>query len=119
MLPGKQDFEHYRGDTFGATVELHEKTPEGEEGPVLDLTDAEVNAQLRVDEDTPDPDFIAFVATIQDPPTLGRVRLALAKATTTQMSGTYKWDLQVTWPSGEDKTYLAGTFTITKDVTRV
>ena len=131
MIPAKDDFEGWVGDTVRRKVALTTNSPDWTGVPndpaapqvPLDITGTIITAQARVTKR--DPSVLAeFRCRVIDGPG-GIVEQYLpASVAATIPEGKYPWDMQITWPvlAGEDEpdvnTYLAGTWTLTWDVTR-
>ena len=112
--PAKLDIDIYQGDTFELIFRL--KTPAGS---YVNLTGATAKAQVRATAATTSvlAEFTASVLT-QTGDTLGGVKLLLSSAQTTLLNANGAWDVQVTFSDGTVKTYLAGTVTLIKEITR-
>jgi hypothetical protein len=79
---------------------------------VVDLTGASAAAQIR---DKPDGQVMAMTCAVVVPNIVDVVLPAADWASNTLKGG--GWDLQVTYPSGEVITFVAGAVTIKQDVT--
>lgn len=125
MKPGKYDLEVYQGDTFRRTLRLRSRVLDVDgvtwiAGDYIDLTGYTGKAQFR--ETVLAADVAAEVTvTIGDQATLlGSVNLALTPIQTGALAKTgYKWDLQLTDPSGDVNTYLKGDVTVEPEVTHL
>jgi hypothetical protein len=117
MIPGKLDLALYRGDTFyGPLITIPSLTSFG--GPAsISASGVFVKAQIRAKANSPDP--IAEFA-VTEPNSDNQVRLKLAPSATAELVGrSAVWDLQVKDTSTNwVGTVLAGTITITGEVTR-
>jgi hypothetical protein len=112
--PGKKDLTIYQGDDYRLLVTF---TTSG--GP-FDLTGHTFAAQVRAGpaDTNPNPPLASFTCTLTNP-TGGELTLELPHTTTAALGATAKtWDLQATDPAGKVTTYLAGTVTVTLEVTR-
>jgi len=120
-LPVGRNLSIYKGDSYSFSFRLRGRNPDGTPGDYVDLSGCTAKAQVRQTEDnsTVMAEFGTEIPT-QSGNDLGRVNLTL---TSTQTEGAGfvggKWDVQLTWPDGSVKTYLAGSVTVTKEVTRV
>lgn len=110
-LPANFDLALYKGDFFSLTVTL--KNPDES---ALDLTGYTAAAHIRTtfaDELSYD-----FEATVDGP--AGQVHLFLPSTTSSTIpAGNYIWDVEVTQPDGNSKTYLTGDVKVYDEVTRV
>ena len=104
----------YQGDTFELIFQLKEKGT----GLPVDLTGCTPKSEIRISAASPDvvETFTAALAPAID----GKVRLSLTAAETTALApGTaLVWDVQLLWPDGVVKTYLAGSINVLPEVTR-
>ena len=121
-LPESRNIDIYKGDTYGFSFRLRDRTPTGARGAYVDLTGCTAKAQIRSTEDTPTV-LVEFTASIPNQTVAenkGRVNLALTPAQTAALTFTKAvWDVQITFPDGVIRTYLKGAVTLTKEVTRV
>jgi|SRR6478735_2172040 len=109
-LPVNYDLVIYRGDTLKFFVQLNDLVT----GTPIDITTGTVKAQLKRGYDDMEP----IELTCTKPGGAGLIQVVLLSAvTTTLVSGSYIWDLQVT-TSGENRTYVAGDVTVIQDITR-
>jgi hypothetical protein len=122
VQPAQCDIQVYRGDYFEMTLRLREGvfnnggyTP----GPYLVLTGWTPKAEIRANQDA-NVALATFVAVILDQTaTPGGVHLSLPSAQSALLAiSSAVWDVQLTDPQNRVYTYLRGTVTITKDVTR-
>ena len=125
MQPAQCDIRLYRGDYFEMTLRLREGTFNGASytpGAYLDLTDWVPKAEIRATVDTTGSPMASFSSEVLDqtaPGTKGGVHLFLPAATSALLTAsTAVWDVQLTDKQSRVYTYLRGTVTITKDVTR-
>lgn len=110
MKPASENLELYRGDTFRRRIRLREINPDGTPGAYLDLTGTTPLAQVRTADRAPE---ILVTITVDlldqsDPDTKGGLTISLEPAETAELPDVCKWDLQLTWPSGDVTTYVAG-----------
>jgi hypothetical protein len=104
-----------RGDTWPGISSLYL----GKNDAPLNLTDASILIQFRKDVDSP--------VTLELSTDNGRVVILDAENGTfripeflvTTQYGTYKYDLQVTFPDGYTKTYLKGTWQVVSDISHL
>ena len=109
MKPGKYGLSVYRGDTTRWTFTITE------EGAPTDLAGASVAAQIRPVGNCSSP--VASLTCAIELPNI--IHAELASSAVLPPRGTRaEWDLQITWPSGDVNTALAGSVEITGDVTR-
>lgn len=114
MLPVSKNITVYQGDTFDLVFRL--RNPDTSEGPgsYIDLTGCTAKAQVRSTEI--DPTVLAeFTPTVDG--VNGQVSLRLSSTQTAGLAAGV-WDVQLTFPDGTIKTYLKGTVTVVKEVTR-
>ena len=112
-MPGAYPLALYRGDSYSWQFKLWRDS--GHTQPV-DLTGATAKAEVRY---TPGgTDILALVCAVTTPNIIDMHLPAAAwTAWPFQQSGKPLWDLQVTYPSGDVITYLAGPVTLTADIT--
>lgn len=121
MKPATLNIEIYKGDDFSLFFRIREKLANGDPGPYLNLTGSTGKAQIRQTEDTATV-AAEFTVTIGDQvATPGAVLCELSSALTGALTITNpgKWDIQLTHADGKVRTYLAGSVTLIKEVTRV
>lgn len=111
-LPAQRNISIYKGDSFAFQFTL--KDPVSEE-PV-DLTGTTVKAQIRATEDSATV-MAEFVTSHDDDG--GTVTISLTPVLTTALTTSGVWDVQLTFPDTTVRTYLRGTATLVKEVTRV
>ena len=124
MQPAVHDITIYRGDNYELFVRLREKvwnagTNTWIPGDYINLTGFTGKAQFRADEDasTVAVEFTVTLGNQSTVPGAAYMRLSAAQtAALTVLTG--KYDLQFTDGSANTQTYLKGTVTVTKDVTR-
>lgn len=115
-MPGTYNITLYQGDTFSFDVTYKENDTG------VDLTGAELNAQIR--EDKTDTVETAEFAIYMDPDQVanpGKMYLYLDAANSELLSARkYFWDLEIEWPTATPivQTILAGVVNVTQDVTR-
>jgi hypothetical protein len=111
-LPSRRDLTAYRGDTLGVLLRLWQD--DALTVPV-DLTGATVRAQVRQKAaDDPHTDFTVATSSNQ-------IELSMSPALTSTLPATGVWDVEVDWASDglNIQTVVAGTVTVSQDVTRV
>ena len=125
MQPAQCDIQLYRGDYFEMTLRLREGTINGSTyapGAYLDLTGWQPKAEIRASVDSTGPPLATFTTEVMDQEiagTKGGVHVFLPADTTAALTATNAvWDVQLTDTLDRVYTYLRGTVTITKDVTR-
>lgn len=101
----------WKGDYFPFTVTVKDNA-----GVALNLTGYTARAQIRNPNDATQVwDFTANIPT----PSNGEVQLTLTSpVSSTIPAGNYIWDFQVTDPSGNVRTYIAGDVRVYDEVTR-
>lgn len=119
--PATQNITLKRGDSWDLLARVKGKNALGDL-VYLDLTGCTPKAQIRASEDAETP-IAEITCTLTDQVTLaGGILLRLEDTATAALAPTTsaKWDLEIKWPgvNGDRKTVLAGTVTITADVTR-
>ena len=113
-LPMEKNITLYQGDTFEMIFRLLTTSSE-----YVDLTGCTVDSQIRATKASGTV-VETFLGEITDQDELpGGVRLSLTAAETTLLTADGVWDVQLTWPDGTVKTYLGGSVTVVKEVTRV
>jgi hypothetical protein len=115
-LPVTKNLAIYKGDTYKFSFRLKEQS--GAQNYV-DLTGCTAKAEIRPDHDS-ETVLVEFTTEVptQTGDDLGRVNLSLTP-TETSAAASGVWDVQLTWPDGMVKTYLAESVVVTKEVTRV
>lgn len=107
--PASANLTLYQGDDYSAVVHVTAG------GVAADLTGYTAKAQLRRDvadkADVVDAEFEAAIVGSD-------VLLALEGAVTEALSGKYVYDMQLTAADGAVQTVIAGTATVTAEVTR-
>lgn len=121
MLPVQRNLVIYKGDTFSFSFRLRDRTSTGELGNYVDLTGATGKSQIRLTADSASviAEFDVTIPNQSVAANKGRVNLYLSPETTgssTFVNGS--WDAQITFPDGTIRTYLHGTVTVMKEVTR-
>lgn len=100
----------YQGDTFAQIVVVTNA-----DGTPADLTGYTARAQMRRAVADTEPEIALTIGvTIQSP----NILLDIPNTATTGLSGTYKWDLELTTPTNAVMTILQGSVNITPEVTR-
>lgn len=104
----------YQGDTFELIFQLKEKGV----GTPVNLTGCIPKSEIRTSAAS--PDVVETFTAVLDPAVDGKVKLSLTAAETTALSpgAALVWDVQLLWPDGVVKTYLAGTINVLPEVTR-
>lgn len=111
LVYASNDLSVYQGDDYAARVIV--TNPDGTDA---DLTGYVAKAQIRRDVADIAVDVEAeFVCTI-DPPNV--IAISLANTDTAALSGSLRWDLQLTSSAGMVTTIVAGAVAVTPEVTR-
>ena len=102
-----------RGDSFGGVTFTFTQTSGG---AAIALASARAQVRLRTGNKSVIHTFTCTVGGAGS----NVVTLSAITGTVSQsfVAGVHAWDLEVTTAAGATKTYVAGTFTITDDVTR-
>jgi hypothetical protein len=117
QLPAVKNLEIYQGDTFSMFMRLRMKNAAGLPGEYINLTGLTGKAEIRPSAESTTISA-AFTITLSNQTTEpGGVTLELPAATTLNLSNGV-WDLQFKDGTGVVTTYLRGTVTVTKEVTR-
>ena len=119
MKPATHNIEIYKGDTYTKFIRIRSKDENGDPGPYVDLTGATPKAQIRLNED--DTEVKAeFTATLGNQTTFpGSINLLLTATQTRALTAVnHVWDMEVTHADGSVRTYLKGSVTVIKEVTR-
>lgn len=123
MIPATQDIKLTRGDNFSIYLRIKRKS----DGAYIDITGYAFLAQIRPDPDS-DTILATMTVTISDQTAFkGGVLLSLDKTITAGLTFTGPerekvigvWDLQITNTNGEASTYLDGSVTLRKDVSKL
>ena len=109
MTPGKYDLQLYRGDSHNFRVILW---ADSGQTVAYDLTGATVEAEIR---EKSAGTHVVILDTVVSLPNIVDVAMLPELYATCPAKGV--WDLQVTTADGEVLTPLAGTVTVTPDVT--
>jgi hypothetical protein len=125
MIPGVSNLEWVRGDSYSKFGRVRTKVWDGltssyVPGPYRDLTGWTGLAQVRESVDAPAVLFELAVTLGNQGTSLGSFFLTATPADTADLTifeGV--WDLQWTTNAGEILTYVGGTVTLKKDVSRV
>lgn len=111
MTPGAYSLSIYRGDSYTWQFALW-----GDAAKTIPISTsgAVTNAQIR---NRPGGQLLAQMQTAAAPPNF--VNMALDATTSRSLNpGSWSWDLQVTYTSGEVQTVLAGNVAVTEDVSQ-
>lgn len=111
-LPENVDLAFWKGDALEFFVEFSD-----DQGVPLNFTGYVPSAALRASFNS--PTVYNFACTLQtgEAEVLNRVRVYLPSSTSkTVPAGDYVWNLQVTAPNGDVRTYLAGDVTVYAEV---
>jgi len=108
-LPEPVNMALYRGDDFAFQL-----TVTNPDGSAADLTGETATSQMRVTADTADPPAGHFDCTIAT----NVITVVLANAVSKLLPAALVWDLQLTSGTGSIRTLVAGTISVTPDVTR-
>jgi hypothetical protein len=103
-----QSLPFYRGDTARWQVRIFQP---GGTLP-LDLTGVIVKAEIRQNSGTTPITPVVCVVTLPN-----TIDCSLAPAATQALPASAKWDLQLTYPSGDVQTVVKGSVSVTGDVT--
>ena len=98
----------YQGDDYFATVTVTDSS-----GPA-DLSDYTAKAQIRLGSADQSPVLVTIAAAISSPDIL----LSIPASQTLLLSGTYRWDLQLTSSGGVVTTLLSGPVSVQPEITR-
>lgn len=115
MTPLTRNLVIYRGDTFSLTVTFKTETLVANVLDPVDLTGATARAQIRPTADS-DEVLAEFDCEVDGP--TGTVTVTLTPEQTTDLVNGL-WDLQLTFSSGVVRTFLKGSVTTLKEITRV
>jgi hypothetical protein len=110
FLPANYDLIIYRGDYFPISVTIRDSN-----NVALNLTG--YTAEALIKPDYASATTYAFTATITA--ATGKVDLLLpSTVSATLVPGSYIWDFQLTDPSGNVRTYIAGDVTVYDEVSK-
>lgn len=110
FMPANYNMELWRGDYFPMTITL-----KNDNGTALNLTGYTAKASIRANFDDP----VAYNFTVTITAATGTISIVLpSSVSSTIPAGDYIWDFQVTEPSGNNRTYIAGDVRIFDEVTR-
>jgi len=109
-MPSSANLQIYQGDDFAATV-----TVTNPDGTAADISTYTAQSQMRRQVADLDATVAAEITTSVTSP---YVYLSLTHVQTSQLSGMYVWDLQLTSSTGTVITILAGKAPVTQEVTR-
>lgn len=124
MIPGRFDFEFYRGDRHEIFVRAKDQIWDQDlqrfvDGSYLDLTGRTITSQLRLAKDSPEIAATLEVQLYDQTVTPGALMVVILPAASALLTeGTYYWDLQTSSSATEVDTFLAGKATCIGDVTR-
>ena len=116
MLPITRNIQIYQGDTFSLIFRLRQRNQAGQVSPV-NLSGATAHAQIR-NRDEAQSLMAEFTTTITNPEN-GEVRILLTADQTRALTQNGKWDVQINFANGTVRTYMKGSVSVTKEVTRV
>ena len=119
MKPPTFNIEIYQGDTFSMFMRLRALDSNGDPGDYIDLTGSTAKAQIRANAAAVDPPDAEFTCTLGNQGTVpGSLFVELTHTQTAALTGNGVYDVQVTHADGRIRTYLAGTTTLIKEITR-
>ena len=108
----RTDLNIYQGDDYSAVVTVSSAGVP----PASVLNGYTAQAQIR---QGPADDNTSIICTIATTIVSPNINLSIPHAQTAQLTaGPYAWDIQITSPTGQITTLLAGRVLITKEVTR-
>jgi hypothetical protein len=112
-VPTKVDITHYRGDTLGISLKVW---ADDSNTVPANFTGSKVVAQVRPTADSSEISG-QFAVSISG----NTLTLVLSPKQTREMGATNVWDVEVDWHSDDVQvqTVVAGTLSLTSDVTRV
>lgn len=111
-VPAQKNLTFYQGDTWILQFRLKDST-----GHYIDLTGATPTAQVRQTQASSSVSA-TWTCTLDNQTTnAGGVTMVLASGTTTALTGTYVYDVQLTYSDATVKTYLYGNITVINEVT--
>lgn len=123
MQPAPQDLSIYQGDSFDFFFRVRERdwdpfTETYTAGPYVDLTGWTGKSQIRQTHEATDI-LAEFTVTFSNQATTpGGVLLTLTPAQTVALPAKGVWDVQLTNTAGEIRTFIAGSVTTSREVTR-
>lgn len=110
FLPANFDLELYKGDYLPFRLILRDSA-----GVPIDLTGYTARAQIRDYIDS----TVVFEFALTITPTTGTIDVILnSPISSGLLPGSYIWDIQVTNPSGNTRTHIAGDVKVYDEVTR-
>ena len=128
MQPHVEDFTLPRGDYFGLPFRIRTRvwdpTANGDAGGdwvaggYRDLTGWTGLFMIRLHEDDTAVAVTGTVDILDQVAVKGGIHFWFEGADTQGLVGEYRYDVQLTNELGQPRTYLSGTFTFTKDVSR-
>lgn len=108
-LPSNYDLVLYRGDYFSTSVVIKDST-----GSVINLTGYTAKCSIKSNFSS----VSSFDAVCSITPLSGLVEITFPSSVTGDIAaGNYVWDFEVTNPSGNVRTYIAGDVTVYGEVT--
>lgn len=108
-LPSNYDLVLYRGDYFSTSIVIKDST-----GSVVNLTGYTAKCSIKSSFSASS----SFDATCTVTALEGLVEIMFPSSVTEDiLAGSYVWDFQVTNPSGNVRTYIAGDVTVFDEVT--
>lgn len=108
-LPSNYDLVLYKGDYFNTSVVIKDNA-----GVVINLTGYTAKCSIRASFSS----VTSFDAVCVITPLSGLVDITFPSTVTDDLAaGSYVWDFQVTNPSGNVRTYIAGDVTVYGEVT--
>jgi hypothetical protein len=111
MMPANYPLKLYRGDSYKWQFKLW--LDEAKQQP-LDLTGVTVKAEIR-NKTAGDQIFVIACEVVV--PNIVNASLSAEECLKLPIVNNYQWDLQLTYPTGEVNTILAGLVAVTGDVT--
>jgi hypothetical protein len=112
MMPGRYDFEIYRGDDWSEDFKIYQP---GSSTLAMDLTGFTASAAVK-DDPTKTPVDATMTITFASPRSTGIITAAIASDAL--IVGTFFYDIQLTNASSKKQTYIYGTIMVRQDVTR-
>jgi hypothetical protein len=110
-VPSTANLVIYQGDDYAAVVTVSDGS-----GTSPDLTGYTPQAQIRLGPADNNPTVVVEIAASLTLP--NTINLSIPRDITTQLSGNYSWDLQLTKPDATIETILAGSVHVALEVTR-
>lgn len=120
MKPLKFDIEVYQGDTFSMFMRIRALDANGDPASYIDLTGSTPKAQIRSNvadiDAAPDAEFTCTLGNQGTVP--GSLFVELTDVQTAALTGNGVYDVEILHANGVRRTYLQGTVTLIKEVTR-